>query len=79
MKLMCLSATIRFTSSCVLHLFTLKNRNGLVAQVTNYGGRIISLWTPDKDGNFDDIVIGYNTLDGYLNSNEIYYGALIGW
>jgi aldose 1-epimerase len=50
----------------------------LVAQVTNYGGRIISLWTPDKDGNFDDIVIGYNTLDGYLNSNEIYYGALIG-
>lgn len=59
-------------------LFTLKNRNGLVAQITNYGGRVINLWTPDREGNFDNIVIGYDSLDNYLNSNEIYYGALIG-
>ncbi len=61
-----------------VRLFTLKNRNGLVTQITNYGGRIINLWTPDREGNFDDIVIGYNSLEEYLNSNEIYYGTLIG-
>lgn len=59
-------------------LYTLKNDNGLVAQITNYGGRVVALWTPDENGNFNDIVIGYETLDGYLNSHEIYYGALIG-
>ncbi len=59
-------------------LFTLKNRNGVVIQITNYGGRITHLWTPDKEGDFADIVIGYDSLDEYLNSNEIYYGALIG-
>lgn len=59
-------------------LYTLKNKNGLVAQVTNYGGRIVNLWTPDKDGKFDDIVTGFSTLDGYLNGTEKYFGALIG-
>jgi len=59
-------------------LFTLKNANGMVVQITNYGGRVVALWTPDKNGNFNDIVIGYETLNGYLNSHEIYYGALIG-
>ncbi|TRX71466.1 hypothetical protein FNN09_06750 [Carboxylicivirga sp. M1479] len=33
-------------------LYTLKNKNGLIAQVTNYGCRVVSLWTPDRDGNF---------------------------
>jgi aldose 1-epimerase len=59
-------------------LYTLKNDNGVVTQITNFGGRVVSLWVPDKNGDFEDIVTGYNTLDGYLNSKEIYYGALIG-
>lgn len=59
-------------------LFTLKNKNGLITQITNYGGRIVSLWVPDKDGNFEDIVLGYETIEDYLHSNEIYFGALIG-
>lgn len=59
-------------------LYTLKNANGLLAQITNYGGRVVNLWTPDKKGDFNDIVIGYETLQEYLNSNEIYYGTLIG-
>ncbi len=59
-------------------LYTLENKNGVAAQITNYGGRVVSLWVPDKKGNFADIVTGYETLDGYLNSNEIYFGALIG-
>lgn len=59
-------------------LFTLKNSNGLVTQITNYGGRVVNLWVPDKNGDFEDIVLGYETLDGYLQSDEVYFGALIG-
>lgn len=59
-------------------LFTLKNENGIVTQITNYGGRVVTLWTPDKRGRMEDIVLGYESIDGYLSSNEIYFGAIIG-
>ena len=59
-------------------LYTLKNTKGLVAQITNYGGRVVSLWIPDKHGDFEDIVLGYDNIEGYLKSNEKYFGALIG-
>ena len=61
-----------------MELFTLKNANGLVAQITNYGGKVINLWTPDKNGDYADIVIGYETSAEYLKTTEIYYGTLIG-
>ncbi len=60
------------------HLYTLKNENGLRVDITNYGGRIVSLIVPDRDGVCDDIVTGYHTIRQYLDSNEVYYGALIG-
>ncbi len=59
-------------------LFTLKNKAGMVAQITNFGGRVVALWTPDRESKYADIVTGYKTLDGYLQSHEIYFGALIG-
>ncbi len=59
-------------------LFTLINKNGIVTQITNYGGRVVNLWTADKNGDFEDIVLGYDNIEGYLESNEIYFGALIG-
>jgi aldose 1-epimerase len=59
-------------------LFTLRNANGITTQITNYGGRVVNLFIPDRNGNFEDIVTGYPTLEGYLGSNEIYYGTLIG-
>lgn len=59
-------------------LFTLSNANGITTQITNYGGRVVNLFIPDKNGNFEDVVTGYPTLEGYLNSNEVYYGTLIG-
>ncbi|MCG6187524.1 aldose epimerase family protein [Maribellus maritimus] len=59
-------------------LYTLKNSNGLVAQITNYGGKVVNLWTPDKNGNFGDIVLGFETIDEYFNTSEIYFGSLIG-
>jgi aldose 1-epimerase len=59
-------------------LYTLRNANGLVTQITNFGGKVVNLWTPDKKGDFADIVIGYDTSDEYFKTSEIYYGTIIG-
>ena len=59
-------------------LYLLENKNGLKVTITNYGGRIVHLFVPDKNGEPVDVVLGYNSLEGYLNSNELYFGALIG-
>lgn len=59
-------------------LFKLENDNGIEIYITNYGGRIVSWLVPDRDGNSADIVLGYDSIEGYLNSNEVYFGALIG-
>lgn len=59
-------------------LITLRNRNGLIAQFTDYGARWVSMWTPDRDGNLSDIVLGFDTIDGYLTASERYHGAIVG-
>lgn len=61
-----------------VELFTLKNSNGLVTEITNYGGKVVSLWTPDKNGDFEDVVLGFETIDEYFTTSEIYFGSLIG-
>lgn len=61
-----------------VELYVLKNSSGMVSEITNYGARVVTLWVPDKDGDFDDVVLGYENIEGYLNSNDIYYGATIG-
>lgn len=58
-------------------LYTLRNPNGMVAKITNYGGIVVSLTAPDRDGTFEDVVLGYDTLDEYVANNP-YFGALIG-
>ncbi len=59
-------------------LFVLTNKNGVKAAITNYGGRVVSLLVPDKNGEFGDIALGYDSLSNYLNNAEQYFGALIG-
>ncbi|MEQ8471784.1 MAG: aldose epimerase family protein [Marinoscillum sp.] len=59
-------------------LYLLKNANGMLVTITNHGGRIVHLIVPDKDGNPTDVVLGYNSLEGYLNTSEVYFGSLIG-
>lgn len=59
-------------------IYTLKNKNGLTAVITNYGGRIVSLMVPDKDGKLTDVVLGYQKLDGYQKEGDPFFGALIG-
>lgn len=59
-------------------LYILKNGD-LTMQVTNFGGRVVSLWTPDRDGDYEDIVLGYNNIDSYLNNpGERFLGAVVG-
>ena len=58
-------------------LYTLTNANGMQAEITNYGGIVVSLTAPDRDGNFEDVVLGYHTLDEYVARNPL-FGALVG-
>ena len=59
-------------------LYTLKN-GFLTMQVTNYGGRVVSLWMPDFKGNYDNTVVGYENIDNYINNKgERYLGAPVG-
>ncbi|HZI04414.1 MAG TPA: aldose epimerase family protein, partial [Archangium sp.] len=60
-----------------VEVYTLTNKRGVEARVTNYGGIILSLRVPDRDGRFDDVVLGYDSLAGYLAESP-YFGALIG-
>lgn len=60
-----------------IDIFTLVNSAGAEARISNYGGVIVSLKMPDRNGVLDDVVLGYDTLDGYLNDN-FFMGALIG-
>lgn len=58
--------------------YTLTNANGMRLSVINYGGTITKLMAPDKDGKFGDVVLGYDSLSGYLQKGNPYFGALIG-
>ena len=58
-------------------LYTLRHGAGLQIAITNYGGAITSLWTPDRRGVFADVVLGYDTLDHYI-SGKSYFGGIIG-
>ncbi|MCL3850722.1 MULTISPECIES: aldose epimerase family protein [Parabacteroides] len=58
-------------------LYVLKNKNGAEACITNYGGRLVSVMVPDKNGKMTDVVLGYDNVDQYVKSDGN-YGALIG-
>ena len=59
-------------------LYTLHNGD-ITMQVTNYGGRVVALWTPDRKRNMDDVALGYDHIDKYLNNTgERYLGAVVG-
>ncbi len=60
-----------------VHLFTLQNQNAMQVEITNYGGIIVSLSVPDKNGTVADITLGYDSLKGYVTDSS-YLGALIG-
>ncbi len=60
-----------------VELYTLTNAAGMKAAITTYGGIVVSLTAPDRNGTFDDVVLGFDTLEGYLAGHP-YFGAIVG-
>jgi aldose 1-epimerase len=58
-------------------IYTLRNEAGMTIRISNYGGTIVSWTAPDKDGNFEDITLGYDSLASYQKASP-YFGALVG-
>jgi aldose 1-epimerase len=58
-------------------LYHLENSNGVIVEITNYGGIVVSIHVPDRSGILDDIALGFNNLDDYRTSSP-YFGALVG-
>ena len=79
------SAATRITSAefgkladgTAIRIYTLTNAHGLEARITNYGGIVQSLTVPDRNGNKADVVLGFDSLAGYLANNP-FFGALVG-
>jgi aldose 1-epimerase len=59
------------------YLYTLTNANGMCVKISDFGATIVSIYVPDKNGYFEDITHGCNTLEGYLKGVP-YFGATIG-
>ncbi len=60
-------------------LYTLESGKGVYMQVTNYGGRVITLFTPDKNGKYEDIVLGFENIQRYVdNAGERFLGPVVG-
>lgn len=60
-----------------IFLFTLENKNGVKAQITNYGAALVRLYAPDKDGKLEDVVLGFDTPEAYFD-NPSFFGVTIG-
>jgi len=58
-------------------IYTLTNRNGMETRIISYGGIVVSLKVPDRNGKLDDVVLGFNDLESYLKADP-YFGAIIG-
>lgn len=58
-------------------LYTLTNVNGLEAKISNYGGTMVSLMVPDRDGKQEDVTLGFDTLEEYIKKS-LYFGCIVG-
>lgn len=59
-------------------LYTLKNSNNASVVITNYGGRVVSIVVPNKNGELTDVALGYDKLESYEAKGEAFFGAIIG-
>src|SRR6267143_2310192 len=58
-------------------LYVLTNKSGAEISITNYGGAVVSIKVPDRNGKFADVVLGYDNVDGYVNDKS-HFGGIIG-
>jgi aldose 1-epimerase len=67
----------RLPDGTAVHLFTLKNANGVEVSICNYGGIVVSFKAPDRNGKFGDIVLGFDNLEDYLKQHP-FFGCIVG-
>lgn len=60
-----------------VYAYTISNTKGMSAKIINFGANLVSLLVPDQSGNAEDVVLGYDTLEGYYG-NDSFFGATIG-
>ncbi len=73
----CAKAVWENTDGKAVELYWLTNRNGMEASIMTYGGIVVSLTAPDRDGRYADVVLGFDRLEDYLAGHP-YFGALVG-
>ena len=59
-------------------LYTLTNRQGAEAHFINQGAKLVSLLVPSRTGGFVDVILGHDSLQEYIDSEEAYFGAICG-
>jgi len=67
----------RMPDGTLVELFTLTNAHGMEVRAISYGAAVCSIRVPDRDGRLDDVVLGHDTLDAYINRSQ-YFGAIVG-
>ncbi len=60
-----------------IYVYTLSNSKGMSAKITNFGGTVLTLMVPDKNGKLDDVVMGFNDISNYMEKGP-YFGSIIG-
>jgi aldose 1-epimerase len=60
-----------------VYQFTLHNKSGMKVEIINFGAIVRSISVPDRNGKFEDVILGYDSLSGYVNDNS-YQGAIVG-
>lgn len=60
-----------------IHIYTLRNSNGMEARVSDFGGTLVSLTVPDRDGKMADVLLGFDKAEDYVGERS-FYGAILG-
>jgi aldose 1-epimerase len=58
--------------------FTLSNADGMRCRITNHGARVLEMWTPDRHGEWADVLLGHDSIEGYLQHPDTFFGATVG-
>ena len=59
-------------------LYFLRNANGMEVAVTNYGGALVAIMVPDREGNYANVIQGHDNIDDCVNSPELFLSTLVG-
>lgn len=77
-KLMTGKSSYGMTGTDSVFQYTLTNKNGMIVKILNYGGTVTDIITPDKNDKMGNVILGYDSLSGYLQPGNPYFGCLVG-